>query len=659
MNMRIFLLIFFAFFCQKIFASDHAKSDDWRIERARNLSDTSALAVTFDEHLLVWLKHGTPSPAEGVYLVIDAPFDQIQAAVQATLATSGKFTSFKDDVAITNLDQEWSPVLLSRHAGVREAVAQYFDDPKLEKSYRDGRITAAEMKQQKLEARAVTYSPYDNSRYSGTRCNEHISICQTVFKEHLLWQSHIFDSDNNRLSELKIIISDFSFIFNRPTTAIFIQRRDTYTNPRHSQLRELFKSVFGGRAIFTEKIVPADIFKKIRTAVIASTNKEPIITSSALAFIKLPASAPPPAFNFVTLDKAAVALAPTAMDWSKVKGVPPNRQLLDSDFKAFDFLPLRDRDILILASVLDKKLLSSEQLMRLHKTAGRWEVQSLWQGHDAKGLIPSEDGKAVWFTETPSGTNQPQQLCHDLISGITTVIKDGSSAVGQGCSSRAPLKFDAEASQRKDAGPVAWRSPHRRWIEDERALAEYNLHDNRLLRAIELPQREGKPGIDRLYGKAPWAPTPLGSPESQWIGVGFVLTGYDEQFQPLPGEEGARYSGGSGDRIVGMHVVDVKNNKVRFSALLGQASSLQAAARSSNGRMLALGANDERVVTLWDTEKATAPLKLSIHYDVDKLAFSWDGSELWATSGQKLFYWSLPQALWDASRNGSFPDQSR
>lgn len=659
MTMRVFLLIFFLFFCQKIFASDHTKLHDWRIEPARNLSDTSALAVTFDEHLLAWIKQGTASPAEGVYLVIDAPFDQIQAAVQAALATSGKFISFKDDVAITNLAQEWGPALLSRHTDLREELAQYFDDPKLEKSYRDGRITAAEMKQQKMEARAFMYSPHDNSSHSGTACNEHIPICQTVFKEHLLWQRHIFDINNNRLSELKIIISDFSFIFNRPTTAIFIQRRDTYTDPRHSQLRDLFKSVFGGREILTQTVVPADIFKKIRVAIVSGTKKEPIITPSPLVFIKLPAPTPAPIFNFVTPDKAAVALAPTAMDWSKVKGVPPNRQRLDSDFKAFDFLPLRDRDILILASVLDKQLLSSNQLMRLHKTAGPWEVRPLWKGHDAKGLMASEDGKAVWFTEKALGTDQTQQLCHDLTSGITTIIKEETSAAGQGCSSRAPLKFDAKASRRENAGPVAWRNPHRRWIEDERALAEYNTHDNRLLRAIELPQREGKPRVDRLYGKAPWAPAPLGSPESHWIGVGFVLTGYDEQFQPLPGEEGARYSGSSGDRIVGMHVVDVKNNKVRFSALLGQASSLQAAARSSNGRMLALGANDERVVTLWDTEKATAPLKLSIHYDVNKLDFSWDGSELWATSGQKLLYWSLPKPLWDASRNGSFPDQSR
>lgn len=659
MTMRFVLLIFFVFFCQKIFASDQTKSHDWRIEPAKNLSDTSALAVTFDEHLLAWIKQGTASPAEGVYLVIDAPFDKIQAAVQTALAASGKFISFKDDVAITNLAQEWGPVLLSRHTDLREALAQYFDDPKLEKSYRDGQITAAEMKQQKMEARAFMYSPHGNSSHSGTACTENIPICQTIFKEHLLWQRHIFDIKNNRLSELKIIISDFYFIFNRPTTAIFIQRRDTYTNPRHSQLRELFKSVFGGREILTQTVVPADIFKKIRTAVISSTNKEPIITSSPQALIKLPASVPPPTFNFVTPDKAAVALAPTAMDWVKVNGVPPNRQRLDSDFKAFDFLPLRDRDILILASVLDKQLLSSNQLMRLHKTAGPWELRSLWKGNDAKGLMASEDGKAVWFTEKALGTDQTQQLCHDLTSGITMIIKEETSAIGQGCSSRAPLKFDPKASRRENAGPVAWRNPHRRWIEDERALAEYNTHDNHLLRAIELPQREGKPGVDRLYGKAPWAPTPLGSPESLWIGVGFVLSGYDEQFQPLPGEEGARYSGGSGDRIVGMHVVDVKNNKVRFSALLGQASSLQAAARSSNGRLLALGANNERVVTLWDTEKATAPLKLSIHYGVNKLAFSWDGSELWAISGQKLLYWSLPKPLWDASRNGSFPDQSR
>lgn len=159
MTMRFVLLIFFVFFCQKIFASDQTKSHDWRIEPAKNLSDTSALAVTFDEHLLAWIKQGTASPAEGVYLVIDAPFDKIQAAVQTALAASGKFISFKDDVAITNLAQEWGPALLSRHTDLREALAQYFDDPKLEKSYRDGQITAAEMKQQKMEARAFMYSP--------------------------------------------------------------------------------------------------------------------------------------------------------------------------------------------------------------------------------------------------------------------------------------------------------------------------------------------------------------------------------------------------------------------------------------------------------------------------------------------------------------------
>lgn len=657
--MRTFLLMFFIFFCQNIFAIDHVKSDDWRIERARRLSDTSALAVTFDEHLLAWVKQNTPSAAEGVYLVIDAPFDQVQTVVQTALAQAGKFISFQNDIAIANLDREWAPALLSHRADLREALAHHFADPKVEKSYQEGEITAAEMKQQKLEARAFNDSPYDNSIYSGTGCSEHIPLCQTVFKEHQLWQRRIFDISNDRLSTLKIVISDFSYIFNRATTAIFVQRRDTYTNPKHSQLRELFKPFFGGREIFTHTVVPAEIFKKIRAAIVSSTKKEPIITPSPLIFIKAPASIPLPVFNFVTPEKSVVALVPTMIDWTKVKGVPPNRQLLDSDFMAVDFLPLRDRDILILASVLDKQLLSSKQLMRLHKTADLWEVQLLWKGHDAQGLIASEDGKAVWFTETALRTDRPQQLCHELTSGITIIIQEETSAAGQGCSSRPPLKFSEEASPRENAGPVLWRSPHRRWIEDERALAEYNVHDHHLLRAIALPQRKGKPGTDRLYGKAPWAPTPLGSPESSWIGVGFTLRGYDDQFQPLPGNKGAMFDGGPGHSIVGMHIVDVKSNKVRFSALLGRASTLQAAARSSNGRMLALGANDERVVTLWDTEKATAPLKLSIQYDVDKLAFSWDGSELWATSDQKLFYWSLPKPLWDASRNGSFPDQSR
>ena len=129
-----------------------------------------------------------------------------------------------------------------------------------------------------------------------------------------------------------------------------------------------------------------------------------------------------------------------------------------------------------------------------------------------------------------------------------------------------------------------------------------------------------------------------------------------------------KYPGPKRARFVGMHVVDLKSGHV-LSALLGSANNLKAAARSANGRFLAMGTTYttggwKHRVTLWDVAQGRTPAQLdtsSIPRDseIQALAFSWSGSALWALGTRELMLWQLPAALRDHATRGAAPDQSR
>ena len=119
-------------------------------------------------------------------------------------------------------------------------------------------------------------------------------------------------------------------------------------------------------------------------------------------------------------------------------------------------------------------------------------------------------------------------------------------------------------------------------------------------------------------------------------------------------------------RFVGMHVVDLKSGHVLSAC--SAAPTTKAAARSANGRFLAMGTTYttggwKHRVTLWDVAQGRTPAQLdtsSIPRDSEiQAAFSWSGSALWALGTRELMLWQLPAALRDHATRGAAPDQSR
>jgi hypothetical protein len=205
---------------------------------------------------------------------------------------------------------------------------------------------------------------------------------------------------------------------------------------------------------------------------------------------------------------------------------------------------------------------------------------------------------------------------------------------------------------------VRWRDTKAFWTKDSHGVAELDAESGRVMQAWATP----RPGGGSIWH----VPAPIGSPEANWIATGFIF-GYGSldverippALRPIPGDR-------NDEPFVGMHVINLKDGHI-LSALLGRFSTLQAAARSANGKFLALGSShmygsgSKSQVVLWDIKQGHTPVRLDtskIQGEMFGLAFSWNGAELWAMGRGNLFRWRLPEPLRDAAVNGSFPEQS-
>ncbi len=384
-----------------------------------------------------------------------------------------------------------------------------------------------------------------------------------------------------------------------------------------------------------------------------------------------------------------------------------------------DLLPLPDGDLLLSLEAIDRNGPRAE-LWRVHPTAaaGPWPSERLWQGRNgARQLMAEADGGAVWFRGTPA-EGEPErlfvyraatrQLQGYTVDGASTAAGTrweldaaqrptvfdhgpdpvpragfGDSRLAVGAPTGAPppaggpwpfatvLRAPRQALMERAAKgntllwPVRLRDPQALWIEDGQGLAALDPANGRVQRAFALPQRFGAADPNDASGTAQWVPTPLGSLEGRWIATGFVL------MLPEPPDAGAPvFAPGAGasarlSRFVGMHVVDSRDGQVRVSALLGEADSLGAAARSAHGRLLALGADGPSAgapqVALWPLAGGGEPLRLEAGSPgaLTALAFSWDGTTLWALGDRGLLRWTLPAALHDAADAGAYPEHSR
>lgn len=677
----------------------------WRIESAASFGNHVTVAAQGKENLLVWTNGKHAEAADSALLLVEAPYEQVQPAVQRALVPLGRFTINAKNDPLAYLPNGWDEVLLSRRADLRNMLAERFALPPLQRAVAQGVLTPREMEQRLAQARArVDSAPQDRAE---------LEAFSTTYGN---W--HAIQQRNHGLtgkygSVLAIDVFDTSALFGHPTTAVRISRRESYPN-RGATWRNLRNfNVLGSpeSTVLEESVVPASVFLAVRDTLAGIPGKLEIARTPQAWALPVPPAVTPPTLMLTVPTRDAPSLEAQSIRWDVL--VADQR----SPLYPHDLLTLPGGDLLLSAEVSDGSG-RSQHIWRLHDAKGEWTAEAVWRGAEgARQLSLSADGRFAWFDGTDTRDAAPHLYTydtearrvighevkwpdndrHDLSSLRWELAGDQQPAIfghdytydeskkdSLGNDFLSVLRPATPPSSRDDAWsfrpafasarqsmmgvrmkgnaliwPVRWRDPKTFWVEDQPGVAELDAASGRVLRAWAMPQRFGSPDNNDATGVAQWVPKPLGSPEAGWIATDFVLMLHDNGYLPPTWEDAAHQN----DRFVGMHVISLEDGRV-WSALLGRSDTLEAAARSARGRFLALGSNgpprESPRVALWDVQQARTPLQLHAisTTPVHALAFSWNGADLWALGDRELLHWPLPRALQDAATQGSFPEQS-
>nr|WP_199045892.1 hypothetical protein [Dyella sp. ASV24] len=683
----------------------------WRIAPAADFSDNATVAARRKEQILVWDNGKDTRVAGEVLLLVDASYDSVQPIVQRALSPFGTFTAEAEKGPLAYLPEGWDQVLLSRRPDLRDALVNRFTLPRLQLAVSQGVITTEEMTRRLAQERARVDSVPQNRMTLDDFHVTYASWYATQKRSRVLSDKHD--------STLTVRLFDVTAIFGHPATVVDISRDDNYPNPNAGLFKQLanFNVLSSPPArVVSDGVVPAPVFVAVRDA-LASLSNTMEIASTPLAWVKPvePSNAAPPLVLRAPTTDGPIIKA-QAIRWDTLVTGP--RSLL----YPHDLLTLPDGDLLVSAQVSDDTGWW-QHVWRFHEANGEWNVENVWRGSAGTSRLSlSTDGRTAWFdgsveSNTPSALIAYDIDAHRVIrhavnwSGIersdlqnprwelagdqlpTFFRHDYDSLFGGTGDDKNKLGREYFTVMRPDAAPpstddtwpfhtafasarqsmmsvrmkgntliwpVRWRDAKVFWVEDQPGLAELDASTGRVLRALALPQRFGTPDPQDATGAAQWVPTPLGSPEAGWIATGFVLTPDDDSQLPSSMRGAVAHHG----RIVGMHVVDLKDGHV-LSAMLGPMDLLAAAARSAHGRYLVLGSNGAMHsgprLALWDIAQARTPDQLDASpskSDVHALAFSWQGGDVWALGDRELFRWHLPDALHDAASPDSAPDQS-
>lgn len=687
----------------------------WSIGLASQAHQASELAVERQEHVLLWHESGPARAATSACLLVHASFAVVQPAVHKALGALGHFNTSQSEGPLAYQLEGWDEVILSRRPDLREALVARTVRPRLELAQQQGAITAAELDLRLAQARAkVASAPQDRIELAGFQVRYGHYHAQRATRHGWLGRSH---------SELQVDVFDVSAAFGRPTTAVQMRRRDETPNPRYSAWSGLFDvNILGGGGTprtLTGSVVPAEAFTAVHKA-LASVSAGERVQAAPSPTAWVAPLAPPQAAPTITFTAPRADHPPLPADtlpWLEVAGLPP-----DPLAKPRNMLTLPDGDLLLsftggkqasvwrlhqagrhwqaraiwqgkegadhLALSADGRtawfdgarpdgrhgaLVAYDVANRQARTLLAHSTASTGQAHGDS----EEGGPGMPRRWELSGAQWPTFFDHthlpDHASPIGRFVLASLQPTGPAPAQGGPWPYQPHmrASRQSMMGidmkgntliwPVRWRGEGSQWTEDQAGIAELQAGTGRVLRAHRVPQRFGE--IDQLdaSGVASWVPTPLGSPQAQWIALGFVLMLPDDgKLPPRPEARGAT------QRFVGMHVVNTQDGRVCLSALLGRADVLRAAARSANGQLLALGSERASARTgtpaaLWDVRTCQPSLRLAVpeRSSIEALAFSWQGTDLWGASSEGLLRWRLPEGLTDAARAGSHPDQSR
>lgn len=694
----------------------------WRFEQLHDTGhdDDYEVAARRGEQVLIWDNgKNRQAYAEAVFLLVSAPYDQVQPLVQRELERTSPVTANANSWQLQNLPDPWSYVLLSRRPDLRAAIADHATLPKLQQALQQGAITRQELDWRMDQARTRVDRLF---RGAG------LPALQTTYAFWEARQDHSDGITGQYRSALFVRVQDVSAIFGHPATVVQFGRIDSRPNPDYSLWKALTLQdldVFSGNRTQSSRtgisVVPGEVFTALTGALSALPAKLEIATSPAAWQLPSTPSMPPPAIKLVVPDQSAPVIKPSIIRWDKFVTDPSQRTLL----YPHDLLGLPDGSLLFSAQVADNRGWN-EYVWRLHAANGALQADEVWHGKEGpRRMMINGDGSAVWFDGQPDAKSKPCLYRYDLasrkvdgheivwpsetgwrdfqMSDMAWILDDDLPAnfwhdIRRDEKNENPVGSEFLTVQRPTSPPsgtddpwpfvttlssvrqslmneisngtntliwpVRWRPSGSYWTEDSQGLAELDARTGRTLRTIALPQRFGTPNSVSAAGIAQWVPKPLGSPQGQWIATGFVLLLDDDGSMPPP----VKYPGPKRERFVGMHVVDLKSGHV-LSALLGTADNFKAAARSANGRLLAMGTTYtaggwKHHVALWDVAQGRTPVQLdtsSIPKDseIHALAFSWSGSALWALGTRELILWQLPAALRDRATRGATPDQSR
>ena len=694
----------------------------WRFEQLHDTGhdDDYEVAARRGEQVLVWDNDkNRQAYAQAVFMLVSAPYDQVQPLVQRVLQRTSPVNASANSWQLQNLPDPWSAVLLSRRPDLRAAIADHASLPKLQQALQQGAITRQELDWRMDQARARVDRLFQGSG---------LPALQTTYAFWEARQDHTNGITGQYRSALFVRVQDVSAIFGHPSTVVQFGRVDSRPNPDYSLWKALTLQdldLFSGNRTQSRRtgisVVPGDVFTALTDALSALPAKLEIATSPAAWQLPSTPSMPPPAIKLVVPDQSAPVIKPSIIRWDKFVTDPSQRTLL----YPHDILGLPDGSLLFSAQMADNRGWN-EYVWRLHAANGALQADEVWHGKDGpRRMMINGDGSAVWFDGQPDAKSKPclyrydiasrkvdrheivwpveidwrdhqmsdmywildddlpANFWHDLRHGeqdanpvgsqFLTVQRPASPPPGVDdpwpfvttlSSVRQSLMDEISNGSNALIWPVRWRPSGTYWTEDSQGLAELDARTGRALRTIALPQRFGTPDSVNAAGIAQWVPKPLGSPQGQWIATGFVLLLDDDGSMPPP----VKYPGPKRARFVGMHVVDLKNGHV-LSALLGKADTFKAAARSANGRLLAMGTTyttggRKHHVALWDVAQGRTPVQLDASSlpkdsEIEALAFSWNGSALWAIGTRELMLWKLPAALRDRATRGTAPDQSR
>lgn len=597
-------------------------------------------------------------PLQQVDLLVTLPFEQVVPVVQAALAPLGNFQAPVERTRIAYMDGGWGAVMMARRPQLKREYIERFIVPGLQQAVVDGALLAEEIPAR--IARLERDRSFDAQ-------SDKLTALQPLFASWSASAEQRHGLAGRAKSVIEVRVMQVDAAIGQPATAIRLRRIDDWPNPKGGivgQLRALadFNILSSGpSARLSRTRVPASVFTPVFDALAKLPNAS--LQLGAHAGDWIPTRRP---VASIIEPRRSTPDGQQRLEATRVLAI--DRRLDQQTFEVSDMRPLQDGSVLLVQSYPFTLMHWSGVAAAPPRTL--WKAQrehvrgwSLSTDPQGRAAYLVSDGKVLRFDSIgqalemhPLAFDNPALLNDSYVrfmhdgNGVPLAYRHDRSEKRDTLALWAPVtqplvdgarwdyarRFAAPRADVMKQGfpgntqlkPVQWDGPRLNpWVEDAAGLTELDAQSGRVLRALPLPRRFGAIDTQDDAGIAQWIPAPFGSTKGDWIAVGFVLM------------DGGR-------RNPGMHVVDVASGRVRYSLSLPGLDSLQAAAGSPDGRLLALGSNGGGVVAaVWNLENGQS---LSLQatgkqcWDLRQLHWSASGDVLWGLCGDALVQWRLP-----------------